>query len=159
MNVLQITPYLSQSNGGPFFSVRRLSHELFAHGVHVDVAGIAYGDPENVSSYWQPLQLSTVLGSFPCFFGYGSGFPVKIATVHPQIVHTHGIWLYSHLAAYRYCTTKNTPLIVSPRGMLEPWAFKHKNWKKLPLWLAYEKRSLQSARVLHATAEIGRAHV
>jgi glycosyltransferase involved in cell wall biosynthesis len=37
--------------------------------------------------------------------------------------------------------------------MLEPWAFRYRRWKKLPVWLLWERRGLQSSAVLHATSE------
>jgi len=36
--------------------------------------------------------------------------------------------------------------------MLEPWAFGYRRWKKLPVWLLWEKRGLESS-VLHVTSE------
>lgn len=47
-------------------------------------------------------------------------------------VHFHGLWMPSHLAAYRHCQQMRIPYVVSPHGMLEPWAFASKRWKKLP---------------------------
>jgi len=152
MNLLQISPYLSPSGGGPYLSVRRLSQELLLNGVRVDVAGMADPFSADEALLWHPVMLRIVPGSFPRIFAYGCGLSEQIAAAQPDIIHTNGIWLYTHLAAYRYCATNRTPLVVSPHGMLEPWAFRHHAWKKRPLWWAYEKRALQSARLLHATA-------
>ena len=44
------------------------------------------------------------------------------------------------------------PLVVSPRGMLEPWSLAHRSWKKGVAWLLYEKWDLACARVLCATS-------
>lgn len=153
MKLLQITPYLSQSHGGPFVSIRRLSQELYAQNVDIDVCGVNYGSSESNSADWLPLKITSTPGSFPRTFCYGADLTSKIAAIRPNIIHTHGLWLFPHLASYRYCALHNIPLVVSPRGMLESWAFRHKAWKKLPLWWAYEKRALQSAFLLHATAE------
>lgn len=45
------------------------------------------------------------------------------------------------------------PRIVSPRGMLEPWAMRYRRWKKSLAWLLYQRRDLASAAALHATSE------
>jgi glycosyltransferase involved in cell wall biosynthesis len=37
--------------------------------------------------------------------------------------------------------------------MLEPWARRHKGWKKMLAWAGYQRRDLQSAQLLHATTE------
>jgi glycosyltransferase involved in cell wall biosynthesis len=45
------------------------------------------------------------------------------------------------------------PRLVSTRGMLEPWARRHKKWKKDIAWLAYQRRDIRTAAALHATAD------
>ena len=45
------------------------------------------------------------------------------------------------------------PRVVSTRGMLEPWAVRHKPWKKKLAWRLYQRRDLGRASALHATAE------
>ena len=45
------------------------------------------------------------------------------------------------------------PLVIHPRGMLEPWALQYRGWKKhLALWL-YQRQDLETATLLFATAE------
>jgi glycosyltransferase involved in cell wall biosynthesis len=71
----------------------------------------------------------------------------------PDIIHGHGVW---HPVSY-WCgqATKKyrIPLVIHPRGMLEPWALNHRKLKKrIALWL-YQHRDLQRAKVLFATAE------
>ena len=69
-----------------------------------------------------------------------------------DIIHDSGIWLrHNHLIAREACRRK-IPRVVSPRGMLEPWALNYRKWKKRMAWFAYQRRDLQSADVLHATA-------
>ncbi|MGB3541863.1 glycosyltransferase, partial [Rubrivirga sp.] len=45
------------------------------------------------------------------------------------------------------------PRVVTTRGMLEPWARRHRRLKKAVAWRLYQRRDLASAAVLHATAE------
>lgn len=71
----------------------------------------------------------------------------------PDLVHDHGIWLPCHRRVARVCGERGIPRIVSPRGMLEPWALNHKKWKKRLAWWYYQRKDLQSAHGLHATAE------
>jgi glycosyltransferase involved in cell wall biosynthesis len=153
MKLLQVSSYFSPSDGGPYVSVRRLSQELFQKGVRVEVAGVANSFSKDEDLLWHPVTVRSVRVSFPQSFAYGSGLPEQIAAAQPDIIHTHGIWRYPSFAAYRYCARNRTPLVVSPRGMLEPWAFHHNAWKKKPLWWAYEQRALQAAHLLHATAD------
>jgi glycosyltransferase involved in cell wall biosynthesis len=77
--------------------------------------------------------------------------PVKLAS--GAVVHLHGLWQPSFVAAARRCREQHVPYIVSPHGMLEPWAWRHKWWKKWPYYLAVEKRLLRGAAALLATGD------
>ncbi|MEO7297109.1 MAG: glycosyltransferase [Verrucomicrobiota bacterium] len=68
------------------------------------------------------------------------------------VIHDNGIWLpTNHAAAYAARHFK-LPLIISPRGMLTPWAFKQSRYYKFFGWRLYQERNLQSATALHATS-------
>jgi len=71
----------------------------------------------------------------------------------PQLIHGHGIWLpVNHWTAHA-SRRHGVPLIIQPRGMLEPWALKHKAWKKQLAMVLFQRRDLQTARLFVATAE------
>ena len=70
-----------------------------------------------------------------------------------EIIHSHGLWLQCNHAAARIAAKRNIPHVVSTRGMLEPWAFKHRYWKKSPFWLLWQRRALQSSSILCATSD------
>ena len=69
------------------------------------------------------------------------------------MIHNHGIWLplnhHVSVTARRF----GLPLIISPRGMLEPWARNFRSWKKTIAWHIYQCQDLKTACVLHATSE------
>ena len=72
---------------------------------------------------------------------------------HPDVFHGNGIWLPGNHATAALARRHGLPLIITPHGMLEPWALRQKAWKKrLALWL-YQRRDLRGAACLHATAE------
>lgn len=68
------------------------------------------------------------------------------------IVHDHGVWLPWNHAVARAAGKAGLPRVVSPRGMIEPWAMGYRAWKKWLAWWLYQRRDLQSASLLHATA-------
>jgi len=78
---------------------------------------------------------------------------VKQSKSRTTLIHSHGIWLpfnhYVSVIAQRY----NVPLVISPRGMLEPWARNYRSWKKMLAWYLYQRRDLKAASVFHATSE------
>ena len=69
------------------------------------------------------------------------------------LVHFHGLWQPAHNRLARQCVARKIPYVVSPHGMLEPWAWKHKWWKKWPYFQLVEKGHLARATTLLATAE------
>jgi len=71
-----------------------------------------------------------------------------------EVVHFHGLWqpAFPRLAAH--CRRRRVPYVVSPHGMLEPWAWRHKWWKKWPYFFVVERRFLQNANRLVATSQI-----
>jgi glycosyltransferase involved in cell wall biosynthesis len=71
----------------------------------------------------------------------------------PEILHIHGLWdMLTHWAASAARKAK-VPLVIQPRGMLEPWALEWKARKKRLALLLYQRKDLETACVLVATAE------
>jgi glycosyltransferase involved in cell wall biosynthesis len=70
-----------------------------------------------------------------------------------DVVHVHGMWSVVNHAACRIAVESRRPLIVSPRGMLEPWALHEKKFRKKAAWFTYQRTDLADAQVLHATSE------
>ena len=68
------------------------------------------------------------------------------------VAHFHGLWQSRHARLARDCRARGIPYVVSPHGMLEPWAWRHKRWKKWPYFHFVEKRHLTRANAVLATA-------
>jgi glycosyltransferase involved in cell wall biosynthesis len=71
----------------------------------------------------------------------------------PAVVHFHGLWQPRFVRASAHCRRVRLPYVVSPHGMLEPWAWRHKRWKKWPWFHLAERRHLAGAARLLATSE------
>lgn len=70
----------------------------------------------------------------------------------PDCVHLHGIWsprLAQRLLAWR---KQGIPCVISPHGMLDPWALSHKWFKKKVAWHVYQKRLLNGVALLHGAS-------
>lgn len=70
------------------------------------------------------------------------------------VVHDHAIWLPNNHLVARYCRKRRVKRVVSPHGMLSPWALSNGRWKKRFAWALYQRRDLLSAEVIHATSEL-----
>ncbi len=77
--------------------------------------------------------------------------PAHVASA--DVVHFHGIWETPHHRARSWCAAAGKPFVVSPHGMLEDWAFRHRGWKKRPYFHLVERRSIARARVVLATSD------
>jgi len=139
--------------GGLFYSVRRMAQELLSIGHTVSV--YAYDEPGAAEAMcdWAPLR--------PRLFsrrGVGSAaVPVGLASALVEadhdILHQHGIWLPMSYAVLSWQRSTRRPTVISPRGMLDPWALQQSVWKKRFALLAYEQANLRRASALHALNE------
>ena len=69
-------------------------------------------------------------------------------------VHFHGLWQLRYVRLAKRCAALGIPYVVSPHGMLEPWAMRHKRWKKWPYFHLIEKSFLSRAAALLATGNL-----
>ncbi len=76
--------------------------------------------------------------------------------IHPKadIAHFHGLWMPQHLRAYHHCQRHAIPYVVSPHGMLEPWAFRSKQWKKRPYLRWVDAPNLRGSQSIFVTSPI-----
>lgn len=76
-----------------------------------------------------------------------------------DIVHFHGLWQRQFPKLACSCRRRGIPYVVSPHGMLEPWAWRHKWWKKWPYFFLLERAFLDSAAGLLAASATERQHL
>jgi glycosyltransferase involved in cell wall biosynthesis len=76
-----------------------------------------------------------------------------------DLLHDNGLWLSHNHELAALARRAGIPRLVSTRGMLEPWALRHKRWKKRVAWALYQRRDLQRAAGLHVTAAPEAEHV
>src|ERR1017187_2324570 len=76
----------------------------------------------------------------------------------PDCVHLHGIWSPQLARRFLVWGKRGVPCVVSPHGMLDPWALSH-NWlKKKIAWHIYQKRTLDRAVLLHGASQRETGH-
>lgn len=89
----------------------------------------------------------------PRSFSYAPALDRSLADRPVDLVHLHGIWMYCSVAARRWASRSGGPCLISPHGMLDPWALANSAWKK---WIArrlFEDDNLRNAACLHALCE------
>lgn len=154
---------LLKNAGGPSRTVTALCRELGRLGLQVDLVSIMplgahFEDLLLPPRRWVTTTLAT--RSDPSTVGFRPANPFRAAVCdccrkqQIQLVHDHGLWLPSNHASASVARELGLPLIISTRGMLEPWALAHRAWKKRLAWRLYQHRDLRAAKVLHATSEM-----
>lgn len=68
------------------------------------------------------------------------------------VVHFHGLWSLAHARLARRLRRRGVPYVTSPHGMLEPWAWRAKRWKKWPYFHLIERRKMAQGQAVLATA-------
>ena len=160
--LLHTVASLRKSAGGPSRTVTALCRELGRLGAKVELLSrdgassdgeeMLMPSAELVRTTLTPPQRPAVVGAL-LTAGFRAAIRERCATQELQLIHDHGLWLPTNHASVAMARQLGLPLIISPRGMLEPWALQHRAWKKRLAWRLYQHRDLRAARVLHATSQ------
>ena len=148
-----LTGPVSRSAGGLYESVRRLVQELQVTGLEVTILGSFDEFTQVDIAAWDPVTVRAFRTLGPKQFGYSSEYAEFLKLYRPHLIHTHGIWIYSSMATHAYAKRLRIPYMISPHGMLDPWAVRNSRWKKIPAYWLYERAHLHGASVMRALCE------
>jgi poly(glycerol-phosphate) alpha-glucosyltransferase len=150
MKVAQLAFSLSSRAGGIFEIQLGQSYALAYLGVDVEALGLE--DDLWSQDKWRwgsiPAHVFPVHG--PSFFGFSRGFANTLADFAPDLCHLHTLWMYPGVAMARWSRKNGRPYMVTPNGMLEPWALANSGWKKRLAGFFYENSMLRGAACLQA---------
>jgi glycosyltransferase involved in cell wall biosynthesis len=152
MKIAQIVPSLQARHGGPSRSVRGLAAGLARTGQ--DVSLLTTGPlEESPPLFAAGLSTHAFTRQWPEALARATGLFRHLDEHRFDLIHHHGLWQrtlhYAHVSAHR----ANAPLVVSPRGMMSSWAWRHRRWKKqLASWLIHP-RAFSFVSGWHATSE------
>lgn len=155
IKVALLTTVNSRSAGGLYTSVRYLGLNIFRKGDTI-IRLFSFDDrfsDEDRYVYEDMPMVDYAISSMPILrnITYSNDLYAKLETYQPDIIHVQGIWQYHSYAAFRY--KKNHPgtkVILTPRGMVDPWALQNSAWKKKVIGHMFEYKNLRTADCLHA---------
>jgi glycosyltransferase involved in cell wall biosynthesis len=128
VNCCQIVPSLEQRHGGPSKSALGLAAELAKGSNRVELLTT---DPE---LGWHRTEAALEIHAFrrdwPKSICQSAGLRKHLAKTNADVVHHHSIWLRTLHYAHRTAKRTGSPLIVSPRGMMDAWAWHHHQKRK-----------------------------
>lgn len=148
-----VTSSISRNAGGLFYSVRNLHQHLVLNGVDTRVLALRDEFSEEDAKEWEPLSVEVHEVLWPRALGFSPNMAKSLVSDAPDVVHVHGIWQGPSIASLRFCSKTGRPNVISPRGMLDPWAYRNSRWKKQVAGFLFEFRHLKNASCLNALCE------
>ncbi|WP_291745689.1 glycosyltransferase [Limnobacter sp. UBA3528] len=158
IQVLLLTSQLASTAGGLAVSVPGLAFSLDKFD-DIDTHVMGTLDPAEpyATAAWGPRAHAFPVKG-PRSGHYAPGLKKAIAELNPDLVDVQGLWTYPSLASLQYARLTGKPYMVTPRGMLDPWARQNSALKKkLAAW-AFQSAHLRGAVCLRATAEMEALH-
>jgi glycosyltransferase involved in cell wall biosynthesis len=148
MKILALTNYLSARGGGIPPAILRLYESLSGKGV--DIVLVASDAPDQ-----PPKNLRVVLykGLGPRSFAFSLDLLKILDRERPDVVHLHGLWTYGSIVSQVWKRRTGNPLVVSPHGMMDNWALRHRGLKKRIGAALFEWRNLRMTTCIHALSE------
>lgn len=151
INLSVVTTSVSRLAGGLFTSVRRLHQSVSQiKGVNVRVLAPQDEFTEADLGLWNPLRVETFPIAMPQQWRYAPELSRAVIRSKADIVHTHGLWMHTSFATSHWHRQTKRPYLISPHGMLDPWAVKNSRWKKQLAWWLFEQKHLRGARCIRA---------
>ena len=153
MKIGLLTAHASRRAAGVWVGVARLAKALAERGLDVEIFGLAdrWSHADCVVGAGPALRLHGVIGSEA--FGYAPCLGRALNDRRPSLLHANGLWMYPSLASFRWSRRARRPYLISPHGMLDPWAVNHAVWKKRVVGWWFENAHLAGAACLHALTE------
>jgi glycosyltransferase involved in cell wall biosynthesis len=140
MRIAQIVPSLEEKHGGPSKSVQRLAATLSRLGHEVDLLATRPGNAAAATEDGR-LRVLQFRRDRPEFLCASSDLQEHLRQHAYDCLHHHALWLRTLHYACRAARATGARLVISPRGMLSDWSWRHRRWRK---WLA--------ARLVHPGA-------
>ena len=155
MRVVHYIPSIDRKSGGVGAYMQLLAKELgklcdlhivthrSAHELPLENCKVHY-----IPSWWLPAIKAK------------REFMRVLQEVQPDVFHTNCCWSPLSSFTLEWAKSAELPCVYSPHGMLDPWILQRHHWtRKVPALMLYQKKSIQRANVLHATAESERQHL
>src|SRR5690606_31349565 len=109
-------------HGGPSKAVRALAETQAKQGHRV---GLFTTGPVPHKDETGNLTVHTLSRGWPGRLCAGPGLANAVRAFQPEAIHAHGLWLRPLHHARTVARAARVPFVISPRGMMSPWAWNH----------------------------------
>ena len=152
MRVCHIVPSLEDRHGGPSKSVRALANAQAAAGDAVELLATLEAGQAVTLDGRDAAAIRTFPRVTPRWLSRSPELRRHLAAGNFDCVHNHALWLlplhYADEAAHR----AGVPLVISPRGMMSGWAYRHRLWRKQLAQVFIHPGACAAAAGWHATS-------
>jgi glycosyltransferase involved in cell wall biosynthesis len=158
MKIAQIVASLESRHGGPSRSVLALSGALAGEGHTVGLLSTTPGGHEpphtagNLTTRLFPRE-------WPQSLSVSVPLRDHLCTERYEVMHHHGLWLRTLQYARQAAVRSAAPLVISPRGMMSPWAWNHHRGRKSFAGRFIHPGAFTAASGWHATSEAEAAEI
>jgi glycosyltransferase involved in cell wall biosynthesis len=150
IKVRHVTLSSTAAGGGVALAVRELAEAQTKLGIQPEIHSLA--DRENdLGAISVPIYQHAVSARFP--FAQSQELLKTLSNSPSSLMHTHGLWSDTSRAVRKTGEENRTPWIVSPHGMLDPWALANSAWKKRIARVLFEDAHLKNAACIHALSQ------
>lgn len=161
--LLMVASTLDAADGGVARSTPLLAEAVAASGIAVRLVGRVFSGPSTIKEGGGRLTVRLVPGRgrglarmLPDVrFNRALGEELAAVTFCGlPVVHHPGVWTATNLAAVRAARVQGSPVVCSPRGMLDAWSLGFSPWRKRIAWRLYARRVLMASQLFHATSYV-----
>ncbi len=157
MRLVHVISTLDSWAGGTSRAVTALADALEDDGIRNCVAHFVRRDgradlclPKRAADARIPARF---LGTRPWFAAdFADVVARELGTSRDGLIHAHGLWGLCNLLAERVAGRLDVPMIVSPHGMLDPWALDRGRLQKGLALHLFQRRALQAASMFFASS-------
>ena len=151
MKSCQIVPSLEARHGGPSKSVFGLATALAQNGDSVELLTTDPGQGWSRSE--GNLEIKAFHRAWPGSVCPSPDLRSYLRTVNADVIHHHSIWLRTLHYAHKTAQRTRASLVVSPRGMMDPWAWNHHARKKALARALIHPGAFEAVDGWHATSQ------
>lgn len=150
MRLCHIVPSLEERHGGPSRSARATAGALaeIGHDVELLTTAPATTSEEKVGR----LHVRTFPRTWPEMLTPSTELRRHLTTSAFEVVHHHALWLRTLAYAHTNARRTGAKLVISPRGMMSHWAWRHNQWKKSLARALVHPGAIEGAHGWHATS-------
>ncbi len=151
LSIHQVVADIQNQSAGPSYSVTGLCKALDELGAAVKLHTLEPAPDVTFPfpvAYYPKWRFPARLGVSPVM----SRALYQVA-MDSEVIHFNGLWMMPSVYPGRAVEDTSCSLVVSPRGMLDPWAINWSKWRKSVFWHLLQGRVVRQVDCIHVTSD------